>query len=336
LLGEKVVKCFVTGGTGFIGSHIVRLLTEAEHEVVVLVRGSSDLSLIEDLPMTAVRGDVTKPSTLRDAIPSDTELIFHNAAIMADWGGEDMYFPVNVQGTENMLEVCRIKGIPNFVHTSSTAVYGFPNEQVPIDEQAPWNPMNAYQKSKAESEKLLLERAEEFGFKATAVRAPVVFGHGDMFTGPQIIERMKDGNMVVFGGGDNVQTYVHAEDFARCLLLAGNQIEKSAGEAYNVGSFTCEFRELLEAFADELEVEPDFQNIPYSLGVGIGGLAARLYKAFNRENAPLITSFRVKMFGSEYEIDWSKAHEQLGYEPRWDLESTAKDVVDWGIHFKPR
>ncbi len=330
------MRCFVTGGTGFVGSHIVRLLSEADHEVFVLVRESSDLQLIEDLPITTVIGDVVEPDTLDKAIPSDIDCMFHNAAIMADWGGKSKYFPVNVGGTENILEECRKKDVPRFIQTSSTAVYGFPNKKEPVDEETQWSPMNAYQKSKAESERIVFERADEYGLKASAVRAPVVFGEGDMFTGPQILERIKDGNMVVFGGGDNIQTYVHAEDFARCLVLAGEQIQTSANEAFNVGSFTCEFRELLEAFANELRVEPDFQNIPYSLGVGVGGFAAKLYEVFGRGNAPLITSFRVKMFGSEYQIDWSKANEQLGYEPKWDLESTAQDVVEWGIHFKPR
>jgi len=331
-----MVKCLVTGGTGFVGSHIVRLLVEREHDVSVLLREDSNTHLIGDLNFQRVVGDVTNPITLDKGITDDIDWLFHNAAVMADWGGRSHFFPVNVEGTRNVLEEVRKKDIPRLVFTSSTAVYGFPNKDEPITEGTPWNPMNAYQKSKAESEALVRKYITDYGIKASMVRAPVVVGQGDMFTGPQLIERLKNENMVVFSGGKNLQSYCHGEDFANCLIITAEKGEVSHGEAYNVKSFDCTMREFVEVLADELGVKKKFMNIPYRPAVAIGAVLGGLYRAFNKKKAPPITSFRVKMFGSKYLIDTSKVKDELGYEPKWNLKRTVKDMVDWGGFVRPR
>ncbi len=302
----------------------------------MLKRETSSLDLLDGLNYSSVVGDVTDFNSLDSGVPEDTEWFFHNAAIMKDWGGKSKFFPINVDGTRNVLEVIRKKDIPKLIHTSSTAVYGFPNVKDPLAEDAPWKPMNTYQKSKAAAETLIREYAETYGIKATMIRGPTVLGKGDMFTAPQIIERIRDGNMFTFGGGNKLQSYVHGEDFAKCILLAAENFPEAAGNAFNVTSFTCTFRELLETIADEINASKDFSNIPYTPSVAIGAAAAGLYRAFHRKNAPLLTSFRAKLFGSTYIIDDKKARGKLGYEPNWNLQTTVKDMVEWGGTVKAR
>ena len=331
-----MVRCFVTGGTGFVGSHIIRQLTDRNHEVSVLVRESSNFDLIEGLPHMKVIGDITNIESLEVGIPDDTEWLFHNAAIMSDWGGKEHFFKVNVEGTRNILDVMRMKDIPSLIYTSSTALYGFPNLSEHMNEETPWKPMTNYQRSKAEAETLVRQYMSDYGIKATMVRAPSVFGRGDMYTGPQLIEFIKKGSMVTFGGGMNPQSYSHGEDFAQLLVLCAEKFDIASGNAYNVASFDCTFKEFLEALADGLGADKKFRNIPYSISLAIGSFLGRLYKAFNRKNAPLLTAFRVKLFGSNYLIDISKAKQELGFTPKWDMQSTVKDIVEWGGVVKPR
>ncbi len=326
----------MTGGNGFVGSYIVRLLVEKNHDVTILKRATSNLDLLEGLSFKSTLGDVTDLKSLEKGVPDDTEWFFHNAAIMKDWGGKSQFFPVNVEGTRNVLEVIRQKDIPKLIHTSSTAVYGFPNIKKPLKEDAPWQPMNSYQRSKAAAETLIKEYEENYGFKATMVRGPTILGKGDRFTGPQIIERVKNGNMITLGGGNNKQSYTHGEDFARCIILAAERFDIAAGNAYNVTSFTCSFRELLDTIAEEVNASKDFTNIPYAPSVALGSAAAGIYRAFHRKNSPLLTPFRAKLFGSTYIIDDTKACENLGYKPKWDLISTVQDMVKWGGTVKTR
>ncbi|MHA2080330.1 MAG: NAD-dependent epimerase/dehydratase family protein [Candidatus Thorarchaeota archaeon] len=331
-----MVRSFVTGGTGFVGSYIVKLLSEGNHDVTILKRTSSSLDLLDGLTFNSVVGDVTDLNSLEAGVPEDTEWFFHNAAIMKDWGGKSQFFPVNVEGTRSVLEVIRKKDIPKLIHTSSTAVYGFPNIKDPLSEDAPWKPMNTYQRSKAAAEELIREYGETYGIRATMIRGPTVLGKGDMFTGPQLIDRITNGNMFTIGGGNNSQSFAHGEDFAKCLLLAAENFNIAEGNAFNVTSFICTFRELLEAIADEVGASKDFTNIPYTPSVAMGAAAAGLYRAFHKKNSPLITPFRVKLFGSTYIIDNTKARENLGYEPSWNLQTTVQEIVQWGGTIKAR
>jgi dihydroflavonol-4-reductase len=199
--GDSMVKCFVTGATGFIGSHITRLLTEKGHEVDVLVRKTSSLDLIDGLPVTTTTGDITDSDSLLAGISDDTEWLFHNAARMSDWGAKLRQWPINVGGTRNALEAARKKDVERFIYTSSTALYGF-SEEV-MDEESPRKPYQAYQESKLAAEDLVWEYSREYGIKATAIRPPSVVGHGDMYTGPQLINALKSGLWVYFGDGSN-------------------------------------------------------------------------------------------------------------------------------------
>ena len=331
-----MTKCFVTGGTGFVGSHIVRLLADRGHDVKVMVRESSKLDLIDGLAYTKCIGDVTDATTLNTNITEDIEWLFHNAAIMADWGGKSKFNPINVEGTRNILEIVRKKDIPKLIYTSSTAVYGFPNKLETMLEDYEWAPMNNYQRSKAAAETLIMQYTDEYGIKATRIRPPTVLGRGDMFTGPQIIERIKNESMVVFGGGKKYSSFAHGDDVAECLILAAENFNKSAGNAYNVVSFACRFIDFLEAIADEVGAKKKFQNFPYRAALGLGKMSGGLYRAFHRKNAPLLTEFIVKLFGSNYVVGADKARDDLGFIPRWDLATTVTDMVDWGGYVKPR
>ncbi|MFW9847893.1 MAG: NAD-dependent epimerase/dehydratase family protein [Candidatus Thorarchaeota archaeon] len=331
-----MARCFVTGATGFVGSHIVRLLEKKGHEVQIMVRETSSLDLIDGHTYKKCIGDVTDAACLNDIISDDVEWLFHNAAIMADWGSREKFFPINVEGTRNILEVVRKKDIPQLIYTSSTAVYGFPNKIEPMLEDDKWAPMNEYQKSKGAAEALITEYEKAYGIRATRVRPPTILGHGDMFTGPQIIEFIKNESMVTFGGGLNYSSFAHGGDVAECLILAAEKFSKSKGNAYNVTSFVCRFIDFIETLADELGAEKKFRNYPYKATLGLGKLSAGLYSLAGRKNAPLLTDFRVLLFGSNYVVGIDKARDELGFEPRWDLHSTVTDMVEWGGFVKER
>ena len=331
-----MTRCLVTGGSGFIGSHIVRALVKGGHDVSVLMKPSSSAELLDGVTYKKRVGDVTDARGLEDAIPQDTEWLFHNAAIMTDWGGREHFFPVNVEGTRNVLDVARRKDIQVLIYTSSTGVYGFPNRAEPMTEELPPSPFGEYQKSKAEAEQLVREYSSAYGLKATIVRPPTVLGRGDMFTGPQYIDMIKEGGMYCFGGGKNRVSFAHADDVASCLSLAAEKIQKSAGRVYNVTSFTCPFRVLLDTLRLELSVDKPVKSIPYGAALGLGYFVGGVYQALRIKKAPLVTSFRVKLFGTEYIVSDERARSELGYSPKWSLESTVQDMVDWGGHVKPR
>jgi len=96
-------------------------------------------------------------------------------------------------------------------------------------------------------------------------------------------------------------------------------------------------KEFIEGLAKKMQIDcSKIRKIPYTVGLKLGKILGGLYGAFLRPNPPLVTGFRVKLLGSEYLIDGSKAENELGFEPKWNLEDSVKDIVKWGGFVKPR
>ena len=172
----------VTGGAGFIGSHLVARLLKEGFEVVVLDNLSTgslkNLELcLENENFRFVKGSIVDEQAAREAL-KDVEAVFHLAAITSvPYSVEypDVTREVNVDGTRKLLEECLSAGVERFIYVSSCAVYGEP-EYLPIDEKHPARPVSPYAESKLEAERLCREFQKAYGLKTTIVRPFNVYG----------------------------------------------------------------------------------------------------------------------------------------------------------------
>ncbi|HDN96075.1 MAG TPA: NAD-dependent epimerase/dehydratase family protein [Thermoplasmatales archaeon] len=301
----------VTGASGFIGKYILNELLENGYEVRALTR-RKDFKY-EDVEIAI--GDITKPASLEKAFDG-IDAIFHNAAFASDYGKKKEFFKHNVEGTKNVAEMARKKGINRIIYTSSAGVYGHPNVKEEINEDYPKKPMNAYQKSKLMGEEML----KQYDFHLSIVRPPLVLGAGAKAT-KILLGRAEKGNLVYIGNGENFISIVHPKDVAKCLRLAFEKDEK--GDVFNVVSFHCKIKELYEKIADKMGVDKPKKHVPYFMAY----LIATFSEIFSKE--PSLTRFRVKSFGTNRIISWEKARKKLGYKPDYDLKKTVKDMVEW-------
>ncbi|HEC94801.1 MAG TPA: NAD-dependent epimerase/dehydratase family protein [Thermoplasmatales archaeon] len=306
------MNVLVTGGSGFIGRYLVDELVENGYKVKILTRQSS----LKIKRAKVVHGDITEPDTLSHAF-EDVDAVFHNAAYAMDWGKKSIIYRVNVEGTRNVAEMCMKKSIERIVYTSSAGVYGFPNTEEWITEDSPKKPLNAYQRSKLEAEKVLR------GYKSlhiSIVRPPLVFGAGAKAT-TIVLSRMEQGKMSYIGGGDNKISIVHPADVVQCLRLALERDKK--GEEFNVVSFICSIKDFFESLAAEMNIKSPEKRIPYPVAY----VAAVFAELFSKN--PSLTRFRVKSLGTTRRVSCEKAKKTLGYKPSYDLKSTVKDMVSW-------
>lgn len=240
-------KILVTGGAGFIGSHLVDRLIKEGYEVVVLDNlFTGDIENIthhlDNGMFCLVKGNVRSPANVKEAI-RNVDAVFHLAAIVSvPLSIEKPLFvnDVNLRGTLNLLEASSKADVKRFIYTSSCAVYGEAGH-FPIDEHCPTNPMSPYAVSKLAAEYYCKVFHKNYGLNTLSLRYFNVYGPRQAKTPysgviTQFINRLKQGEPpIIYGDGQQTRDFVQVEDVVEANMLALN-CQHSAGDVINVGT----------------------------------------------------------------------------------------------------
>jgi nucleoside-diphosphate-sugar epimerase len=243
------LKYLVTGGAGFIGSHIVHTLLDQGESVRVLDNFSTGKrENIEELirrvnggQLEVLEGDVRDASRVKEAVRG-VEIIFHEAAFVSVPQSMDEpqeCFDVNITGTSLLLDAARRAGVRRAVVASSAAVYG-ESEALPLLEETPLQPLSPYAVSKRVDEMYAELFTKSFGFEVVALRYFNVYGPrqrpDSMYAAavPIFARRLLDGKPVtVFGDGRQTRDLINVHDIVRANLLASEHPD-AAGKIFNV------------------------------------------------------------------------------------------------------
>lgn len=236
------MKVLVTGGAGFIGAHVNKLLLEAGHEVVVLDNLSHGYKETVDKRAKLVIGDINDPIKTKEALKGVNAVIHMAGLIVVPDSVKDpvLYCQNNVIGTVNLLECMRAANVKKIIFSSSACVYGTP-EKLPIHEGAPLHPDNPYGASKASIESFVQVYNATFGFDVTILRYFNPFGPGEMHEPethaiPNFIKStLAKKPIPLYWKGEQVRDFIYIEDLARAhvdvLKLKGFNI-------FNIGTET--------------------------------------------------------------------------------------------------
>ena len=166
---------FVTGATGFLGHNLIPLLVERGHRVRALVRPTSDLGYLRECGIELASGDVRDADAVHAAM-AGCDAVIHAAGKFRFWGQYEEFHDINVEGTRNVLEAAQRAGVRRFIHISTIAVVGSPTPAMLITENTPCQPVDDYQRSKLEGERLVRAYHAEHGLPAILLRAGAFYG----------------------------------------------------------------------------------------------------------------------------------------------------------------
>jgi UDP-glucose 4-epimerase len=234
------MKALVTGGAGFIGSHLTDALLARGHDVMVVDRlRTSKFNLGEAITRGAslARADVTDTARMREALLEwQPEVVYHLAAqIDVRWSVEDPSTDAhqNVGGTAAVLEAARQAGVRRLVLASTAGVYGDP-DRLPVDEETPLEPLSPYGAGKAAAETYLALFSRLHGLSTLSLRMSNVYGprqnpHGEAGVIAIFCAAATEGRPVtVYGDGTQTRDFVYVEDVAEAFATAGESSEQGA------------------------------------------------------------------------------------------------------------
>ncbi len=317
----------VTGGSGFLGSHLVEALVARAEEVRVLVRSTSDVTRLEELGVDLVTGDLSDPASLQ-AAARGVERIYHCAALASDWGTWETFRAANVTGVRNVLEAALAAGVHKFIHVSTTGVYGHPD--YPADETAPYRQRGwPYGDTKIEGEQLVWAYYQEYGLPVTVARPASIYGPRSVTFVTDFVELLQQRSLPHIGRKQKPAGLAYVTNVVDFLLLIADS-EQSVGEAYNVSDgLDISWRQYVNRLAEMVGAPQPRLMIPYRLAYLVGWLMEQSYRMLRIRQRPLLTRLAVELLGTTQGFPIDKARRQLGYEPRVGFEEGMDRIKAW-------
>ena len=320
------MKALVTGGTGFIGSHIVENLISKNINVKVLVRNSSNTARVKNREIEFVYGDSLDGPSLKKCI-KDVDLVFSAFGILGQWGMPyQAYRDINTKGVKNLIESCLDLNIKQFIHISSAGVLGPLPDGVVADESFQYNPSNIYEKTKCEAEKEIISFAEKYAIPYTIIRPEFVYGPGDIHV-MRLFKAIKARKFILLGSGETLLHPTYIDDLIQGISLCTNNC-KAFGKIYLItGERPVSIRGLAETMARELGVSLSKIKIPLFIAytaANVMELGARMLKF-----EPILSKSRVKFFTENRAFTCRKAETELGYVPKVDFREGVRRTIRW-------
>ena len=324
------MRVLVTGASGFLGSYLVEeLVRQGRHEVVALVRSSSNISRLVELGVELRHGDMTDAASLMEAVQG-VDAVVHLAAYYTFFGKKDMHMRVNVEGTRDLLEAMLYNRVPWIIYCSTTEVIG-PTTGGAADEDAPSNPAYEYGASKVRAERLVMEYGEK-GVRYTIVRPSGIYG-------PRNLDDVSYWFITTFarsiasrfmiGSGQKVLMFVHVKDVVQGFLLCLDKPEVAQGKVYFITDQRAySYEELYGIMADILGKPRPRLHLPVFLAkimvAPIQGLDALRGKRNFIWRIKTMDTFKVDR---HYSIN--RAVKDLSYRPSYDLASGLRETIQW-------
>lgn len=308
----------VTGGTGFIGSHLLETLSAAGHPTRCLVRRNVSLPP----GIEPVRGDLVSGAGLKDALDG-VDTVFHLAGVTKAFSPAD-YFAGNADATRNLAHAIKDSGRAiKLVHVSSLSAAGPSLNGVPVTEDAEPHPVSVYGRSKLEGERIARALLPD----AVIVRPPVVYGPRD--TGVfQLLKSIRQGLALEMTGGERHAQAIYVRDLVQGILAAARAPQASGRTFFLAHPNPLSWTELRSIAARIMHKQPRVVKIPASLAYAVGA-AAELASRIARKPGIVSRDKIREAVCLNWTCDTRRASQELGFTAATPIECGLAESLAW-------
>lgn len=325
------MRVLVTGGGGFLGGVIVRMLVERSDEVVSFSRG--EYPHLKTLGVEQIHGALEDRNAVVNAA-TGCETVFHVAAKAGIWGAYQDFYDANVTGTANVLEACRLHGIPRLVHTSSPSVVFDGRDVEGGDESLPYPKRYEahYPATKALAEQMVLA-ANSPGLSTVALRPHLIWGPGDNHLVPRIIAKARAGRLRRIGNRPCLVDTVYVDNAARAHLQAADRLVQGGapcGKAYFISNDEpLPLWEMVNRILAAAHLPPVTRTVPPPVAYAAGVLCEGVWNLLRLKGEPPITRFVAHELATAHWFSMDNARRDLGYQPEVSINEGLVRLEKW-------
>lgn len=308
------MKIFLSGGSGFVGRHLIRRLLAERHDLVAWVRSPATADVVSREGARSWHGNLDDQPGVAQAL-RHCDAVVHAAAHLRFWGPWSEFEAANVGLTQSLLDAARSAGTPTFVHVgAASVVMRTRGPLLGVDERAPlvdapWLP---YSSTKARAESAVL-RAATSDFRTVTLRPPFIWGPGDAVD-RDLGMAIRRGRFAWFDGGHYPYATCHVANLVQAVVLAlGAQV---SGEAFFVSDGDpVDLRSFLERRMAAAGLPVTRVSVPTAAAWATAGALEFAWRALRLETEPPLVRETVRLMGYPFTVDISRARQRLGYAP---------------------
>jgi nucleoside-diphosphate-sugar epimerase len=305
---------FVTGGSGFIGGALIERLRREGWTVRALARSDDSAARVAELGAEPVRGDLEDRRALEEGA-AGSELVFHCAAKVEDWGDPEDFERLNVYGTQNALDASIAAGVRRFVHAGTEAALSAGEPLVNVNEDAPLRPDSPilYAASKARAEQRV-RAANGDGIETVVIRPRFVWGRGDTTLLPALIDLVESGRFRWIGDGAQLTDTTNVDNTVEGLWLGATKAAPG-GVYFVTDGAPVVFREFVTSWLGTQGVAAPDKTVPTAVADAAAAVSERAWRLLRRPGPPPLTRLAAWVSSKECTLDTTRARRELGYEP---------------------
>ncbi|MCY4523760.1 MAG: NAD-dependent epimerase/dehydratase family protein [Halobacteriovoraceae bacterium] len=322
-------RIFVTGGTGFLGGHLITELAKRGAQITALGRRSPSNEL-QALGVRFIQGRLEDARLMMESIKGH-DLVAHIGAFSSPYGLYRDFYRSNVLGTQNIFNACLENNVERCVYISSPSIYFDTHNRENITEDMPYAQklLNSYVKTKMASE-LLADEFSARGLDIITLRPRAIFGPGDTTILPPIIEINAKGKFPRFNKGPVKADITYVDNVVDAILLAFQGRKQLAGEKFNItNNEVHELYAILEKLFQALGHPHKTKKLPFTPLYLTVSLLENIYLALGIKNPPPITTTGLMYLAYGQSFDITKAKRELGYQPKISVEEGLTRYASW-------